>query len=156
MNENQSIFNTNCFPCVNHNLKPSTKFINPDAIITEVCNYLGVSVGRIIGNKRTAKLVNARHLIADILYRDRFLNMSMAEIGRLLGGRDHSSIVHAVKKITDYCETDEQFREQYRKLFIFLYDSDNYFLYTDKYFEFMKNNNRKKQKFIPKKVKIKI
>lgn len=142
----------NCFPCVEHNLTPVTKFLNAETIITEVCKYLGISVGRIISNKKTAKLVNARHMICDILYRDRFLHMSLFDIGRLLGGRHHTTIIHAVNKISDWCETDLQFREQYRKLYVFLYDSDNYFLYTDKYYDYMRQ--KKKKKIVPIKVVI--
>ena len=129
--------NLYCFPCETK-LKPVMRILYPDEIITEVCKYMGVPVGRIIGNRRDLALVTARHLIADILYSDKFLNMSLKSIGRKLGGRDHATILHAIRKVSNLCETDKRYREQYRKLYEFLYDSDRYFKYTESYFMYKK------------------
>lgn len=136
--------NINCFPCVEHKLVPMVKVLAPDQIILEVCKYMNVPVGRIIGNKRSSAIVNTRHLIADILYSDKFLNMSLKEIGRILGGRDHSTIMNAHKKVSNLCETDLHYRDNYRKLHLFLYDSDRYFKYTEAFYQF-KKKYRKKQ-----------
>ena len=129
--------NLYCFPCETK-LEPVTKLLYPDQIITEVCKYMNVPIGRIIGNRKTAGLVLTRQLIADILYSDKFLNMSLKEIGRILGGRDHSTIIHAIRKVSNLCETDKRYREHYRKLHEFLYDSDRYFKYTESYFMYKK------------------
>ena len=136
--------NINCFPCETK-LEPVTKLLYPDQIITEVCKYMNVPIGRIIGNRKTAGLVLTRQLIADILYSDKFLNMSLKEIGRILGGRDHATIIHSIRKVSNLCETDKRYREHYRKLYEFLYDSDRYFKYTESYFMYKKQIKRSEE-----------
>lgn len=127
-----------CAPCTDHHLINSTKLLSPDNIIMEVCSFLGVPVGRIIGNRRDASLVHARHLICDILYSDGFLQLSLNQIGRLLGGRDHSTIINAIKNVRNQCEVNPFYRENYRKLHLFLYETDRYFKYSEDYFKFQK------------------
>jgi chromosomal replication initiator protein len=36
---------------------------------------------------------------------------SLPEIGRKFGGRDHTTVMHAVRKIEQLCETDASFAE---------------------------------------------
>ena len=50
--------NLYCFPCETK-LEPVTKLLYPDQIITEVCKYMNVPIGRIIGNRKTAEIGRA-------------------------------------------------------------------------------------------------
>jgi hypothetical protein len=136
----------NCMPCDIHPLVESTKLLAPNDIIFEVCKFLNLNMGLVMGNKRDADLVYARHLICDILYSDAFLKLTFLQIGRLLGNRDHSTIVHAVRNVRNQCETDEIYRDKYRRLHLFLYNSDKYFKYSDKYFVYQKENKIKKSR----------
>jgi len=129
-----------CTPCDNHQLIESTKLLAPDAIIMEVCDFLVVPVGRIIGNRRSANLVYARHIICDILYSDAFLNLSLKQIGRLLGGRDHTTVINAIRSVRNQCEINPFYRDRYRRLHLFLYNSDRYFKYSENYFRLNKEN----------------
>jgi len=40
------------------------------------------------------------------------LQLPLEEVGRLIGGRDHTTVMHAVDKITTLASSDVQIREQ--------------------------------------------
>ena len=70
---------------------------HPDEIIRTLCNYYGLKPTQIKSSKREASLVKARQVAMYILRSE--LGLSFVEIGNLLGGRDHSTIMHGVDKI---------------------------------------------------------
>ena len=43
-------------------------------------------------------------------------NKSLPEIGRAFGGRDHTTVIHACKKIAELRETDQVIAEDYSNL----------------------------------------
>ena len=133
-----------CTPCSDHTLSPSVNILQPDDIILKVCNLLGVPVGKTLGTDRHSNYVVARYIISDILYSDRILIMSLKQIGRLLGNRDHTTVMNSIRNVSNRCETDMDFREKYRQIHIDLYGSDIYFRYSDKYYQFQKMKKRKK------------
>nr|NLI49005.1 chromosomal replication initiator protein DnaA [Propionibacterium sp.] len=71
--------------------------ISPQAIIGEVANYFGLSVDDLGGSSRTHVLVTARQ-IAMYLCRE-MTDLSLPKIGQLFGGRDHTTVMHADRKI---------------------------------------------------------
>ncbi len=83
----------------------ASKHINrfhPDEIIKTLCNYYGLKPTQIKSSKREASLVKARQVAMYILRSE--LGLSFVEIGNLLGGRDHSTIMHGVDKIEGMLE----------------------------------------------------
>lgn len=72
-------------------------------LIEKVAADFGVTVGDIKGQTRRAIVVTARRVICKIL-RDR--GISLPVIGKLLGGRDHSTIMHAVSQFDNQADTD--------------------------------------------------
>lgn len=67
------------------------------AFIKERCQELGVAYEVIVGHGRSRRIVRIRH---QIMYDLRFgLHLSLPEIGKALGGRDHTTILHGVRKI---------------------------------------------------------
>lgn len=70
----------------------------PDIIISTVAEHFGISVSEITGKKRPAHLVYPRHMAMYVL-RDQ-LGMSYPDIGKAMGGKDHTTVMHAVDKIT--------------------------------------------------------
>lgn len=67
-------------------------------IMSETANYLGFTLDELCSASRTRSLVNARQ-IAMFLTRD-LTDLSLPKIGEAFGGRDHTTVLHAVKKIT--------------------------------------------------------
>jgi len=74
-----------------------THRVRPQAIINAAAQYFNFKVGELTGVSRKAPLTAARHAAMYLLYQE--LNLPYAQIGNLFGGRDHTTIIHAVEKI---------------------------------------------------------
>lgn len=59
-----------------------------------VCHKHGVTLDMLKGKRRTKPIALARH---EAMYRLRQLGMSYPRIGTILGGRDHSTVIHGVR-----------------------------------------------------------
>lgn len=66
-------------------------------IIKSVCDYYNVKSTQLKGPRRDAGLVRARQVAMYLLKEQ--LRLTQVEIGNLLGGRDHTTIMHGVDKI---------------------------------------------------------
>ena len=71
--------------------------ISPTEIINQTADYFNVGVDELYGSSRSASLANARQ-IAMYLCRD-LTSLSLPKIGQLFGGRDHTTVMYAHKKI---------------------------------------------------------
>ncbi|HAM45666.1 MAG TPA: chromosomal replication initiation protein, partial [Propionibacteriaceae bacterium] len=71
--------------------------ISSTAIMTQVADYFAVTVDELCGQSRTHVLVTARQ-IAMYLCRE-LTDLSLPKIGQLFGGRDHTTVMHADRKI---------------------------------------------------------
>ena len=71
--------------------------ITPELILSEISRYFDTDAEEILSLKRDRALVNARH-IAMYLCRE-LTDLSLPQIGRRFGGRDHSTVMHATNKI---------------------------------------------------------
>ncbi|MEU6860293.1 chromosomal replication initiator protein DnaA [Glycomyces sp. NPDC046736] len=68
-----------------------------DQIMQATADYFGVQAGDLKGNSRSRVLVNARQ-VAMYLCRE-MTDLSLPRIGQAFGGRDHTTVMHANKKI---------------------------------------------------------
>lgn len=90
-------------------LIPAASTRPPDAgtIIAMVAASYGVTISDMEGPSRREPLVTARQIA---MYLCRTLtDLSLPKIGRQFGGRDHSTVIHGVNKITRLMKTDPQF-----------------------------------------------
>ena len=78
--------------------------LTPQLIVSIVGEHCGVPAKEILGEKRRPDLVQARQL-AMYLCRE-LLGHSYPVIGRMFGGKDHSTVMHGVKKIKLLQERD--------------------------------------------------
>lgn len=81
------------------------RFLTPGAIIAIVAKYFSVSPEDIIGKSRNKAIILPRQT-AIYLTRE-LLGMPLVQIGKIFGGRDHSSIVYAIKKINESEKSDK-------------------------------------------------
>lgn len=70
---------------------------HPDEIIKNVCYFYKVKQTQLKSEKRDAFLVRPRQVAMFLLKKE--LGLTFVEIGNLLGGRDHTTIIHGVDKI---------------------------------------------------------
>ncbi len=78
-------------------VKPAVVQREPPVILDAVARHFGVSIEELRGKARHKQIVAPRHLAMFLLRED--ARLSYPQIGQLLGGRDHSSVVHACDKI---------------------------------------------------------
>ena len=71
--------------------------VTPGLIMTETAAYFGISMDELTGQSRTHLLVTARQ-IAMYLCRE-LTDLSLPKIGQQFGGKDHTTVMHADKKI---------------------------------------------------------
>ncbi|GAB2984925.1 chromosomal replication initiator protein DnaA [Actinotalea caeni] len=71
--------------------------ITPSVIMGQTANYFGVTIDALCSADRSRVLVNARQ-IAMYLCRE-LTELSLPKIGQLFGGRDHTTVMHANRKI---------------------------------------------------------
>ncbi len=83
-----------------------TQRIRPNSVITKTAQYFAFKPAELMGASRKAPLTGARHTAMYLLYRD--LELPYEQIGRLFGGRDHTTVIHAVEKITERIKTDPE------------------------------------------------
>jgi len=67
-----------------------------EEMLTEIAGYVGFTVEALKGKSRQRPLVSARQ-IAMYVFRD-MTELSYPAIARLFGGRDHTTVIHAVEK----------------------------------------------------------
>lgn len=80
-------------------VKEEKRRITKDELITAVCSFYDLKPTMIIGPKRNASLVLPRQVLMYLLRQE--FNLTLSEIGSMLGGRDHTTIMYGIKKIED-------------------------------------------------------
>jgi chromosomal replication initiator protein len=84
--------------------------LQPDDVLDAVARSFGVSQDRIVGRERTRDVALPRQ-VAMYLMREEG-GVSLPQIGDLVGGRDHTTVIYACDKVSDLMETDDRLRRQ--------------------------------------------
>mgnify|MGYP002891942037 CR=1 FL=1 len=90
------------------------KEITIDHIIEVVCEYLNLDFARFNSTERTREIAQARQ-IAMYLIR-RMTSMSLNDIGKEFGDRDHSTILHSLDKVESTMRSDPAFAEKVKEI----------------------------------------
>ena len=88
--------------------------ITVDDIQKMTASYFSITVDDLISKRRTKAVVRPRH-IAMYLAKT-MTTRSLPDIGRRFGGRDHSTVIHAVNKITETLTSDAVLAEDVEAL----------------------------------------
>lgn len=87
---------------------------DPGQIIEAVCDYYQIGKRSLLGDSRARPVARPRQVLMYILRTD--LRVPLEEVGKLVGGRDHTTVMHAVEKITQLNLTDVNIREDISKI----------------------------------------
>jgi len=90
--------------------KQAPSFLHPDNIIETICSFYNIKSTQLKGAKRDSFLVGPRHICMFLLKEE--TRMTFVEIGNLLGGRDHTTVMHAVDKIREMITLSEKTKEE--------------------------------------------
>ena len=93
----------------------STRVRSDEEFLTDIAAYLGYSVEALRGKSRQRPLVMARQ-IAMYVMREQ-TELSYPSLARLFGGRDHTTVIHAVEKVQRLMAERKQVYDQVTELF---------------------------------------
>jgi hypothetical protein len=85
------------------------KAMNPQFVIECVCSHCGISLDVLASESRERSAVYARSYCAYLLRS--LTSITLERVGELLGGRDHTTIMHALTRITERMKDDADLRE---------------------------------------------
>ena len=86
----------------------------PSVMVREMCEKLAVSYDAVCGNGRSRSLVLARQIMMVVL--KNVTGLSLNEIGNFVGGRDHATVLYAIKQIEKLLSTDLVLSAQIQQL----------------------------------------
>lgn len=85
------------------NVEPSQRVLI-ETVIRETCLFYEISRADLLSQRRTLSIIKPRQIA---MYLAKVMTLrSMPEIGRRFGGRDHTTALHAVRKIGDLVASD--------------------------------------------------
>jgi len=90
------------------------RLITVENIQKTVAEYAQIRLSDLLSKRRSRSVARPRQL-AMALSRE-LTNHSLPEIGEAFGGRDHTTVMHACKKINELKETDSKTSEDYANL----------------------------------------
>ena len=90
------------------------RLVNVENIQKTVAEYFKIRVSDLISAKRTRSVARPRQ-VAMALSKE-LTNHSLPEIGQMFGGRDHTTVLHACRKVVELKESDAKFAEDYSNL----------------------------------------
>ena len=92
------------------------KPITVELIMKAVADHYHISIRDILGKKRSRNLARPRQIAMAIT--KELTNLSLPAIGDAFGGRDHTTVMHAVKTIAKLRQEEPELKQDYEKLLI--------------------------------------
>ena len=90
------------------------KLVTIDNIQKTVANYYKMGIKDLLGKRRSRSITRPRQ-VAMALSKE-LTNHSLPEIGEEFGGRDHTTVLHACRKVKELRESDARISEDYLNL----------------------------------------
>ena len=88
--------------------------ISLDNIQRMVADYFKIKISDLLSKRRNRSVARPRQ-VAMALCKE-LTDHSLPEIGEAFGGRDHTTVLHACRKIKELCDTDLSIRDDYSNL----------------------------------------
>lgn len=95
-------------------LLPQSRNIQPHKLIELVASAWNTSVDDLLGRDRSQKIAEPRQVAMYLLRKE--TDASLPQIGEVLGGRDHTTVMYAIDKITDVIERDDRLRSRVKQI----------------------------------------
>lgn len=75
-------------------------------VLSTVCNFFNISLKDLTGPKRQKEMVLSRHIAMYLLSEE--LKLTVERIGQILGGRDHTTVMHGRDRIKNLINNDRE------------------------------------------------
>src|SRR5690606_11151133 len=100
--------------CLADVLRASERKITIEEIQRRVAEHYNIRLSDLIGPKRVRPVARPRQ--AAMYLCKRLTTRSLPEIGRRFGGRDHTTVMHAIKRIEELMQADSQLADDIEML----------------------------------------
>ncbi len=90
------------------------KLVTIENIIKTVAEYYKIKVADVLSKRRNRSVARPRQMAMALA--KELTNHSLPEIGEAFGGRDHTTVLHARRKIKELCENSTDVAEDYKNL----------------------------------------
>ena len=95
-------------------LRANDRRVTVEEIQKKVSEYFNIKLSDMVSIRRSRVVARPRQVA---MYLSKTSTpKSLPEIGKLFGGRDHTTVIHAVKKVEQLCEIDIAFYEHIKVL----------------------------------------
>lgn len=101
-----------CEPCISD--LPQRKVLISNVMFLNAEIYFLSSGIDMLSKSQKREFVEARYMTMAILNIDG--GISLKSTGKMFGGYDHSTIIHAKKKVLNLCYTDPFFKQRFEEL----------------------------------------
>ena len=91
-------------------VKVDDKPLTVDDILDTVCHHFNVSATAVNSKSRRRELVTARQV--SMYLAQKYTKMPTSRIGKLVGGRDHSTVIHSCTQVENRLKTDRLFSDE--------------------------------------------
>lgn len=91
-------------------LLPQHNQLEPERVMDVVASAFGISKEKMLSRERTREAALPRQVVMYLLREE--ANVSLPQIGEVLGGRDHTTVIYACEKVADLIERDDRLRKQ--------------------------------------------
>ncbi|MDR2969471.1 MAG: chromosomal replication initiator protein DnaA [Tannerellaceae bacterium] len=99
---------------INQNVKLEEKQISIQMIQDIVCNYYKIDLSLIQTNSRKREIVQARQIA--MYLSKKYTDCSCSHIGKIVGKKDHATVLHACKIVKDQIEINKSFRSSVEEI----------------------------------------
>jgi chromosomal replication initiator protein len=93
-----------------HYAGPEPDHLTPERIVALVAEHFGVKGEALFGARRTRSVALPRQVAMYLLRQ--LTDLSLVDIGRIFGGRDHSTVIYACEKIAAMVQGDSEFSDK--------------------------------------------
>lgn len=91
-------------------LLPQHDSLEPKHVVDVVASSFGIAPERLMSRSRTREVALPRQVVMYLLREE--ANVSLPQIGEVMGGRDHTTVIYACEKVADMIERDDRLRKQ--------------------------------------------
>lgn len=81
----------------------------PTEVVKAACKYFSINKGDLLGKSRARPVALPRQILMYFLRTE--LNLPLQEVGKIVGDRDHTTVMHAVDKISSLASQDVDIRQ---------------------------------------------
>jgi chromosomal replication initiator protein len=89
---------------------PRHRSLSPLQIVEGVAAYFNVTVNDLTGRERSREVALPRQVAMYLIRKE--TDASLPQIGEVLGGRDHTTVIYGCEKVADMVERDDAMRRQ--------------------------------------------